>query len=121
MNILQVKKYYLLIKKLNLLFSSGKAFEKQIKTIKYQGEKQVKATQNQGQIKTIESNKGAGNESRKFCDELSHERMSGIKDLSRQIDLNNSTYYFKSKSIIPINFIGFKVHCIFIEIYLIVI
>ena len=34
--------------------------------------------------------------------------MSEIKNLSRQIDLNNSTYYFKDKSIIPINFIGFK-------------
>ena len=34
--------------------------------------------------------------------------MSEIKDLSRQIDLNNLTYYFKNKSISPINFIGFK-------------
>ena len=34
--------------------------------------------------------------------------MSEIKNLTRQIDLNNSTYYFKDKSIIPINFIGFK-------------
>ena len=31
----------------------GKAFEKQIKTIKHQGEKQIKATQNQGNVKTI--------------------------------------------------------------------
>ena len=35
--------------------------------------------------------------------------MSEIKDLSRQIDLNYLTYYFKSKSISLINFIGFKV------------
>ena len=34
--------------------------------------------------------------------------MSEIKDLSRQIDHNNLTYYFKSKGISPINFIGFK-------------
>ena len=34
--------------------------------------------------------------------------MSEIKDLSRQIDLNNSTYYFKNKSVSPINFTGFK-------------
>ena len=31
----------------------GKAFEKQIKTIKDQGEKQVKAIQDQGQVKSI--------------------------------------------------------------------
>ena len=34
-------------------FSLGKAFEKQIKTIKDQGEKQIKAIQNQEQIKTF--------------------------------------------------------------------
>ena len=34
--------------------------------------------------------------------------MSEIKDLSRQIDLNNLTYHFKNKSIISINLIGFK-------------
>ena len=31
----------------------GKAFEKQIKTIEYQGKKQIKAIQDQGQVKTI--------------------------------------------------------------------
>ena len=31
----------------------GKAFKKQIKTIKDQGEKQIKAIQNQGRVKTI--------------------------------------------------------------------
>ena len=34
--------------------------------------------------------------------------MSEIKDLSRYIDLNNLTYYFKDKRISPVNFIGFK-------------
>ena len=34
-------------------FSSGKAFEKQIKTIEDQGKKEVKAIQDQGHIKTI--------------------------------------------------------------------
>ena len=69
MNILLVKKYYLLIKnkqqnKLNL------ALEKQIKNIEYQGEKQVKVIQNQGKIKTAESNKNVGNQSSKIFDEL---------------------------------------------------
>ena len=31
----------------------GKAFKKQIKTIKNQGEKRIKAIQNQGQVNTI--------------------------------------------------------------------
>ena len=31
----------------------GKAFEKQIKTVEDQGGKQIKAIQNQGQVKTI--------------------------------------------------------------------
>ena len=35
------------------LFSVGKSFEKQIKTIEDQGQKQIKAIQNQRQIKTI--------------------------------------------------------------------
>ena len=34
--------------------------------------------------------------------------MSEIRDWSRQIDLNNLTYYFKTKSISPINYIGFE-------------
>ena len=34
--------------------------------------------------------------------------MSETNNLSRQIDLNNLTYYFKDKIISPINFIGFK-------------
>ena len=39
----------------------GKVFEKQIKTIEDQVEKQVKAIQNQGQIKATEFNKGFDN------------------------------------------------------------
>ena len=57
----------------------------------------------QGKTKTVESNKRFDIESHKILDELSHEIMSEIKDLSRQTDLNNLTYYFKSKSISPIN------------------
>ena len=72
-------------------------FEKQIKTIEDQGEKQVKEVQNQGQIKTTESNKGVVHESNKTFDELSYERMKEIKDLSKQINLNNLTFYFQNK------------------------
>ena len=58
----------------------GKVFEKQIKTIEDQGRKQINVIRNQGQIKTIKSNKGVDSE---FFEELSHERMHEIKDLSR--------------------------------------
>ena len=88
----------------------GKDFKKQAKTIKDQGKEQTKTIieQEEKQIKAIESNKGVDNEAHKIFDELSHEIMKQIKDLSRQIDLNNLTFYFKNKSISLINFIGFK-------------
>ena len=47
MNILLMKKYYHLIKKAKFTYSPlSKAFEKQIKTIKDKGEKQIRAIQN---------------------------------------------------------------------------
>ena len=39
---------------------------------------------------------------------MSFHIMSKISNQTSKIDLNNWTYYFKSKSISPINFIGFK-------------
>ena len=92
-----------------LILHWGKPLKNKQKQLKIKEKKKVKAIRNQGQIKTTESNKDVDNESRKIFDEVSsHERMSEIKDLSRQIDLNYLTYYFKSKSISLINFIGFK-------------
>ena len=41
-------------------------------------------------------------------DELSNKRMDDTKDLNKQIDFNNLSYYFKNKNISPINFIGFR-------------
>ena len=68
----------------------------------------VKVIQNQVQIKIIESNKGVDNKSSKISDGFSYERIIEIKYLSKQIDHNNLTYYFKDKSNSPINFTGFK-------------
>ena len=64
-----------------------KAFEKQIKTIKYQGEEKTETIKEKGekQIKATESNKGVDNESHKIFDELLHERMREIKYLSKKI------------------------------------
>ena len=76
-----------IIEKVKFTYSPlDKAFEKQTKSIEDQGEKQIKAIQNQEQIKII------GYESHKIFDGLSHNRMSEIKDLSSQIDLDILTY-----------------------------
>ena len=87
-----------------------KSFERQIKTIKDQGEEQTKTVKEQGekQTKAIKSNKGVDNESRKIFDKIFYEKISEIKELTRQSDLNNLTYYFKNKSISPVNFIDLK-------------
>ena len=68
-----------------------KSSGKQTKTIKDQGEEQAKTIKEQGkkQIKAIESNKGADKKSHKSFNEPSYERMTEIKDLSKQINLNN--------------------------------
>ena len=75
----------------------GKIFEKQIKTVEDQGRKQIKVIQNQGQIKTTEFNKGVDNE---FFEEFSHGRMHEIKDICWQIDLNNLSYYLRTKVVV---------------------
>ena len=72
-----------------------KLLKSKTKQLKIKEKKQVKAIQNQGQIKTIESNKGVDNESCKMFDELSNERIGEIYKMSNQIDFNDLTYYFK--------------------------
>ena len=39
---------------------------------------------------------------------LSSKRIGEIYNISKQIGFKNLTYYFKSKDIVPINFIGFR-------------
>ena len=90
---------------------SGKAFEKQIKTIEDQGKEQVKALENlkPKEQKVIKD---------KFDDKLSmqketynkllDERLNEIQEISKGIDFNNLTYHFKTSDISPINFIKFK-------------
>ena len=45
---------------------------------------------------------------REIFDELPNEGIGEIYNISKQIDFNNLTYYFKDKSISPINFAGFR-------------
>ena len=96
----------------------GKAFEKQRKVIEDQGKKQIKQFK-EHRKEIVKSNKDAGKDvdknsklykklEDKIFDDLSYERMGEIRDLGRQINFNNLTYYFKSKDIAPINFIDFK-------------
>ena len=86
----------------------GKAFEKQTKTIEDQGKKQVDALKT---LKPIKDNKPDDNDKllkyKENFDELSNERIDKIYNISKQIDFNNLTYYFKNKNIRPINFVGF--------------
>ena len=86
MNIL-VKKYYHLIKNMieqaNFTYSPlGKAFEKQIETIKDQGKKQI--------------------------DELSSKRIGDIYNNSKEINFDDLICYFKDPCITPNIFIEFK-------------
>ena len=91
----------------------GKAFERQIKTIEDQGKKQVEALKPEDlkpeEQKVIED---------KFDDKLSMQketynrllgkRLNEIKEISKKMDFNYLTYYFKTSGVSPINFIKFK-------------
>ena len=89
----------------------GKAFEKQIKTIKDQGKKQVNIsnTLKPKELKAIED-KSDHNEKhlkrKEVFNELYNERMNEIYSISKEIDFNKLTCCFKC--------LDLKVQCIFI-------
>ena len=83
--------------KLNLLISFGKAFEKQIKTIEDQGEKQVKA------LNTLKSDNSNNNNNNKltiedviseilFANDDAKEEFNKIKKIEKNIDREKSFY-----------------------------
>ena len=92
----------------------GKALKNKQKRLKIKEKKQVKAIKKNGKqlIKSNEdvrkNNTSHKKQADKIFNELSHERMDEINNLSRKINFNNLTYYFKSKDSSPINFTGFK-------------
>ena len=101
MNTLLVKKYYHRINnkyfnKLNL----GKAFEKQIKTIKDQGEKQVKAIQGK---QTVNINRDSYKDKlllskeREIFKDIYNKRLDKIEELNNKIDYDNLEYIVYSK------------------------
>ena len=79
----------------------GKAFEKQIKTIEDQGEKQIKAIQNQRQVKTIKKYTYDSEDTpliskpKEIFDELADERLEKITDLNNKVNSDNLIYRCK--------------------------
>ena len=92
----------------------GKAFEKQTKPNEDQGKKQDDAlmTLKPKEIQAIKDNKSDDNKKllkyKEVFNELSNERIGEIYNMSKQIDFNNLTYYFKDQNITPINCFSFK-------------
>ena len=104
-NILQVKKYHLPIKKVieqaNFTHSSSeKALEKQVKTIEDQEEKQIKALEKHGKELIMSSGKKDSLQllkQKEMFDELVNERRLEVNKLSERTDFNNLTYHYKGK------------------------
>ena len=74
----------------------GKAFEKQTKTVKDQGEKQTEAIQNyKKQLANINDdykNKLLLSKKREIFKNIYNERLDKIEELNKKIDYNNLTY-----------------------------
>ena len=79
----------------------GKAFEKQIKTIEDQEEKQIKAIQNQGQIKTIKKYVYNDKDSpltlkqKRIFNKTANERLEEITKLDKKVNPGDLIYKFK--------------------------
>ena len=70
--------------------------KKQVDALKDNKEKQIKAIEDKSDDKlSIQEKK---------LDKLLDERMDEIQKMSRKIKFNNSTHYFKSPNLAPINF-----------------
>ena len=82
----------------------GKAFEKQTKTIKDQGEKQADPLK---ALKPKELNSPPLKKTPIEYDNYLINGLAEIRDFTKRIDFNNLTYNFTGDSA-PINFFGFK-------------
>ena len=91
-------------------FLLAKSFEKQIKTIEDQGEKQIKALQ-EHEKELVKSSSGKKSlaflKQKEIFQELTNEKIDEIQTLSKHIDFNNLVYYFKGESGSK-NFISFR-------------
>ena len=76
-----------------------KALEKQIKTIKYQGWKQIHAFKNQDERPAALTNKDYHKYNpRKIFEEIVKERYDEIKELTSEINHNDLIYLFKGNT-----------------------
>ena len=82
----------------------GKAFEKQIKMIEDQEEKQIKAIQNQGHVKTIKKYDYDDEDSpliskqKEIFNELADKRHDEITELDERVNHNDLIYRYKGRS-----------------------
>ena len=90
----------------------GKAFEKQTKTIKDHGKKQVEALEN---LKPIEQSKAITydddeslEQKQETYNKLFDEKPDEVQELSREIDCKSLSYDFTTKANSSINFAGYK-------------
>ena len=86
-------------------FPLGKTFEKEIKTIEDQTEKQIKATQNQGQVKTIKKYTYDDEDSpliskqKEIFSKLADNKLDEIAQLDKKVSLYDLLYRYKSKTL----------------------
>ena len=82
----------------------GKAFEKLIKTIEDQGQKQIKPIQDQGQVKTIKKYSYDDEDTpfiskqKQIFNELVDERLEKITNLDERINSDDLTYRYKGNT-----------------------
>ena len=82
----------------------GKAFEKQIKTIEDQGGKQIKAIQNQGQVKTIKKYTYDDEDSpliskqKEIFNKLVDERLEEITKLDKEVNPDDLIYRYNGST-----------------------
>ena len=81
-----------------------KAFEKQTKTIKEQGEKQIKAIQDKKPIKSIEKFTNDINDSpivlkeKEIYNKLTEESLEKINNLDKSVDINKLVFKYKGNT-----------------------
>ena len=82
----------------------GKAFEKQIKTNEFQGEKQMKAVQNQVQVKTIKKyaydveNSLLISKQKEMLNKLADKMLDDITELDKKVNRDDLIYRCKGKT-----------------------
>ena len=95
-----------IIEQAKLIYSPlGKAFEKQIdKTIEDQGEKQIEAIQNRGQVKTIkkytydDEYSPLISKQKEIFNKLVDERLDKITKFGKKVNLDDLIYIYKGKT-----------------------